>query len=399
MEGRVVQDGSDAEFGQIVYRLKKGKRDLQLSSVVEHTCCHATCNPQAEPHLVHNGTLEGPPISCNVYLCQYGVIHICSESSCDLYGYFENQTCPLSGLKWGISSANYDKNDHRTWKNGGTVFTKSVAQDNRKYVELESIVLGLEDDKRKVSESSALLESPALPQTDERVIKKKRARLIIPALPSKKAILEKARDVIDLLLFSKSRRNCNLDALYQFNQEAEKAKHTYIMKRMEHRQFPYLTDILRLKGYYLSQPLPLMEMERQQNVVEYYAHVILQVWDKVIFYAEKPLDDDGNEIAPRIDFETVAVGTLYLMREGLQCNEVFVLPADQFLMSMLPLVRDMEYFNIKKRKITRGSILIENTYRYAVETLDTMPEELVLDASVLPALDSKSVYTKLGKLK
>lgn len=113
-EGRVFENDEDDDFGIVLVRLRKGKSDLS-SSRKPHNCSHIICNPESEPSLVASGQLDGPPISTNVFLCQYGTIHICSASSCTLYLATHNQTCSISGFQLGVLQGSYDKNDDRTW--------------------------------------------------------------------------------------------------------------------------------------------------------------------------------------------------------------------------------------------------------------------------------------------
>lgn len=395
MEGRLIESDADRDFGRIIGRLKKGKKDLNVTVLKGHRCSHEECNPQNEEHMVYAGSLEGPPLSSNIFLCKYGNVHICSASSCDLYAYSKSQTCPLSGYQWGLAVCSYDKNDYRTWKRGGHVETSS-----REHVALKLHNVLLFEDKD---------ENEKCKEKEDPLTKKKRVQeLLVPPTKkrntgsssmvplSKTGVLERSGDLITILLFSNCRRACNLEALSNFKREAEKAKQTYINRRTEHRQLPYLTDILRLVGHYLSQPLPLIEMEPDEALKNHYAHIIWQVWQNIVEYTERIQEPDGTLVVPRLDFDMVALGTLYCMREGLQCDGVYVLPSDAFLMNMLPLVRDLDYFNIKKKKITRGAHFIENTYKRAIRLYNVLPEQLILDVTTLPPKDLPTVFTKLG---
>lgn len=377
-EGQLIENESHAQFGAIVARLRKGKGSQLSLQRKTHTCTHALCAPECETSMIQHGTLHGPPISNNVYLCNFGTVHICSETSCSLYGYTKTQTCPLSGLEWGSMVSTYDKNDYRTWHHGGR-----EVETNNNYQSLKRII---EDDDNDNDDN----------KKEENQQKAKKRRLIMPAKISKETALERGRTLVDTLLYSNARRHRNMDALEEFQRQAENAKQTYIAGRLKNRQLPFLTDILRLVGNFCSQPLPLIEYPRDENVLEYYAHVIYQVWCKVLDYCDKQLDEDGNEIPPRVDYETVGMGVLYTMRDGLQCSNVMVLPEDHFLVASLPDVRDMNYFGIQKRKVTLGNNLLKKIYKAAIVKHYIRPEQLVLDAAQLPAKDVKSRFTKLG---
>jgi hypothetical protein len=83
-----------------------------------HVCDPKLCHPKSEMDFAKMGKLQGgTPESYNVFICDYGSIHVCSEESCRLFGSTPTLTCPVSGQQMGSIVSNYAKDDYRTWYN------------------------------------------------------------------------------------------------------------------------------------------------------------------------------------------------------------------------------------------------------------------------------------------
>lgn len=375
ISGRLIESENDVSLGQIMFRLKRGK-STDLKQTRQHECSHELCHPQNEEYFVYSKKiLTGPVLSSNVYLCDFGCIHICSVTSCQLYGYSLTQTCPLSGLQWGLCTANYDRNDFRTWKGGGVVETHTNGE------HLQKILLDvvLDTDKEAVEKEK---------EEEEIVFKKRR----IVKQNSISVLLEKARTLVETLLFSSYRRTCNVKSLSVLQKNAAHAKQTYVASRKSKRQLPYLTDLIRLAGSYMQRPLPLLEVPRCHYTIEYYAHAVMTVWNHIVSYCEKEIDaQSGDEILPRFNFDTVVIGVLYSMRSGVIMGDVQILPEDAFLKELLPEIRDLNFFSIEKRAVTQGCQLVTTTYRRAIGLHGILANQLVLDTVSLPHASEKLV--------
>lgn len=377
--GRLIESENDPLLGQVMFRLKRGKAN-DLKQTRHHECMHETCHPQNEEYFVYTKKIiAGPVLSSNVYLCDFGCIHICSVASCQLYGFSSTQTCPLSGLQWGLCTANYDRNDFRTWKSGGVVETRASGD------QLHKILLDVVLDNEK----EAIEEEKEKKQTEEKSAFKKR-RTVKPT--SNATLLEKARTLVETLLFSSHRRACNIKSLSVLKKQADHAKQTYVASRKSMRQLPYLTDLIRLTSHYMQRPLPLLEVPRCHYTIEYYAHAVMTVWNHIVLYCEKEVDaQSGEEILPRFNFDTVVIGVLYSMRHGVTMGDVQILPQDSLLSSLLPEIRDLNFFAIEKRAVTQGCQLVTTTYRRAVGLHNILPNQLVLDTVSLPHASEKLV--------
>lgn len=381
--GKIIETSEDPLFGEVLFRLRRGKKDLATTRK-PHVCSQKTCQPTSELTMIQEGTLEGPPLSSNVYLCIYGIVHICSASSCDVYATTHNQTCHISGIQHASMISSYDKNDHRTW------YGKRDAETTRDSDRQKIRKIDLNDGE----------ETPSTPSLPKGVIAKKRNK---KSTISQHDAIEKARQVVDTLLFSASRTRCNEAAILEYKNEANVAKQAYVKSRSDIGQLPYGPDIYRLVGYYQSKPLPFIEFEKDEALIEYYAHVIYQVWELVLKYivptAKKKFDSQtGDEIVPTINYEFVCIGVLYEMRHGKIHDNMVILPHDDFLEEHLPTANRLCFFGYPKNAITKGNSILKSTYENAIDD-GVSVAMLTLDVKKLPQQNFHIQYFKLGEKK
>lgn len=387
-QGRFFESDDDPSFHLVIKRLRKGKTDM-VDVRKKHVCSSQTCNPQSEEQMVRSGTLDGEIVSNNVYLCKYGVVHVCSATSCKIFPSTQTQTCTISGFQMGTMVSSYDKNDYRTW---------NKSKETETTLGSDKVVTASAPKKRDRNDDllpSTGKEEP-LPVTVALKPLSKRPRPLI----SERVAKEKSADIITNLMYSSARGQRNAAAIQEFRKEAMTAKNTYVQQRLQMRQLPYLTDVYRLIAHFTSKALPLVEFEPDLYLIEYYSCVVYQIWLLVLRYfvpeKEKVRNESGEEILPRIDLETVCLGVLFGMRQGLSFGGVSVLPYDEFLASNLPLISELSYFGIVKNKITAGNTILVKTYQNALKE-GAIPQDLVLDVTKLPEKNKQSEYKKLDK--
>jgi hypothetical protein len=214
----------------------------------------------------------------------------------------------------------------------------------------------------------------------------------LPPIPLP-VVRERARELVRNLLYSACRTNRNRAAMQENALAAAKARQTYVAQRAAQRQLPYLTDLYRLVAHFTSQPPPLQEFPATNvRALDYYADVIVQVWQLVLRWGgtSNATDDgahDGKAVVNRPDLESVALGVLYLMRNGHRVGAVTLLPRDEFLLWNLPIVNELGYFGVRKNKITQGVAMVQRTYNAAQQEGGLAPHQLTLDVSRLTAPD------------
>jgi hypothetical protein len=346
---KFIEDEWDPLYGEILNNLRASRKDLVFGAgnkTRNHTCSNRECEPQ------NNGT--------NVYLCKYGVVHLCSASRCEYYGHTQSKTCPISGIVMEhsvVAQNTYDKNDSRTWKQ-------------------ESEIVG------------ALSESRLGPEK-----KKKHSA-------AKQILRNNAENVVVNLLYSSNRERRNKVAYDAMDERAGKARQTYVNGRFKKRQLPYASDMCRVTAVVFAEKLPYVIYSYDEMMIRYYVEIVIQVWSLVQKYAvphkEKVYDMDDKEVVPRIDFESIALATLYAMREGMDYEGAIALPRDVFLFENLPQLNDLDsYFGVSQNKITKGTTILLMVYNNAKNDGATV-EEVCLNPALLPDKDAESGFKKLG---
>lgn len=321
-EGRSLVDETDSQYGTVLARLRGAKTDMCETEQFFHVCASSVCNPQSEPDLVSRNQLMGPPLSNNVYMCRYGVVHLCTESACGLYMSSRTLTCPISGVQYGMVYSSYDKHDNRTWP-------------------------GLSEPQPPPP--------PPQPPTMTQVTKKRKKKH--SRVMSDEDANFQASELVIRLLYSTYRAHVNNVAKESYAVQARKGVQTYVMQRAKKHQLPFFTDLVRVSGHILSQPLPLKEFEYDSARITYYAAIVVHIWKLVVKYTVPVIKNDVS-VQPRIDFESVCLGTLYGMKQGVAENGHIILPSDYFLAENLPKATDLSYFNIERSKINDGAKLI-----------------------------------------
>lgn len=350
---KFIQDESDPQYGEEVKKLRELCKDDLIfggggSKMRYHLCTNKECSPR------NNGS--------NVYLCKYGVVHLCSASRCEYYNLTQSKTCPISGIVMEhsvVAQNTYNKNDSRTWRS-------------------EEAITG------------ALTES----KLSESLPKKKKQSSVDEMLRNN------AENVVVNLLYSSNRDRRNRVALEYMKERAAKARQTYVNERFKKRQLPYASDMCRVTATVYAQPLPYILYTYDDVMIEYYTGIILQVWGLVqkyaIAYKDKVFDQDEKEIVPRIDFESIALATLYVMREGMQYEGAVALPRDTFLFHNLPQLFDLDtYFSVSQNKVTKGTALLLMVYNNAKND-GAEVKDVCLNIALLPNKDTQTGLKKLG---
>lgn len=346
-----ITSEKDPNYLSVIHRLKLATITGNKGSDPNHKCIGTSCHPRSEVDLIKSGHLPYNinRVSYNVYICDYGRIHICNEDVCKLYGSTPTLTCPISGLQMASIVSNYNKDDSRTWYNKQT---------------------------QSVDASSG----------NTAIVKKRKKN---PVHTSETTIKNVCETVISNLLYSTARREYNQAMEIKYAEEAKLAMNTYALSRKTKlSQMAYKTDLYRINAYYMNKYAPLAEMKLDINVIKYYSEIIWQVWNICVKYHIHPnqriLNDNGDEIKNRLTPEVVVLGVLYSLRQGLSVGDgIHVLPKDEFLQQHLPLVNNYTLFSIDKTKVTRGLNILLQSYNNAV-SLGVDTTQLLLDVTRLP---------------
>lgn len=355
--GKTIEP-TDPLYPRVVQRLLQAKKDILPEFRQEaHVCKSWKCNPQNEETCIKKGWLQGFPLSSNVFLCDQGKIHCCTEQACKEYGLSQTHTCPISGFQYGMQISSYDKNNASSW-----------------YAPRLELI-----DEPSVTEGGTVTKR-----------KKKVAKTI-----SAQEVEEKASAVVTNLLFSPKRRECNTSF---FAKQAEKAATEialYVKQQQRDEQFPCWVEMYKIRAYYSSREPPLVEFAYNKTLHDLYVGIITQVWEKVqTWYL--PSFKEGQQ-RPRIAFETVAIGTLYRMRIGYTLNGQELLPCDKWLKKHLPKGADLQsFFGYAKATIRDGDKVITQMFDVAHKSGVSIVERMI-DVAALAERQKQRTEEKLFK--
>ena len=327
MQEGLVHSASDPRVARAAQRIVSARKDMEMSqSRVMHVCSRGRCRPMSET----DAQCSLPCVAPNVYVCRLGCVHVCSPHACELYLDTPTQTCPVSGIQHGQLTSSYIKDDPRTW------YTTTQAPVQRP--------------KKKQRNLPPTRTTPA-----------KRLQAVSHA-----QVLEQAKSMVELLLFSKSRSARNEKALSRMRSDAALQCEEYIKRVRRDQQLPYATDVYRIYGTIMAQPLPLTTLPYDDEKVGYYVAVICQMWQRIMKYLDTAHAPRTNRMTG-CDVQTVALGTLYSMREGKKHQGHVMLPRDEFLSQHLPNISDLgTYFHIRRKNITKGKDMVTLALEHAL---------------------------------
>lgn len=388
MESAFVKSPKDPKFKQCIIRLRvlKEKRKTLTDSRQQHVCDPNLCAPESE------ASLQAPnPIACNIFMCRYGSVHLCTEDHCKLYGGVPGNICPVSGLQHSsIDASSYDKHKPHTWYR-----QQEERRSNIQTMTARFLLTGNDDE--------IMVKEERLTVIREEVVKRKKRTAYTKQISEEEANTEAGR-IVKLLLYSPERRIFIEKCIQRNLQLGEEAKAQYVRQQLyEEHQLPYACDMYLYKAYQSSRPLPLKEFAFDPDLHRYYVFVIMQVWQMVQRFHvprnQKQYDEDHIEIVPRLNFPAIALATLYLMRKGHRQNNIQLLPADDFLLLNLPHVNIYGEFGLEKSLVTIGDKLITGAYENALQD-NTPIADIVLDLEKMPIKEThKIIETDRGLVK
>lgn len=397
MRGAAVSSTADPLFRQSVSRLAQAKEQAGTLSASRqrHSCTVSLCQPESEPML---SSFLGNALTCNVFMCRLGSIHLCTADECRLYVDTPNSTCPISGMHFGQIVSNYDKNDYRTYRN------PNAAQQSASTNAPLTAQMLLQKTVTTTTTSVSIVERPMHAAADTKVSRRRRKHKL---QLTTEQVQNYAQRLVMLLLYSPQRRHCIESMRLRFHRQAEDAVMAYTKRQTSQSegQLPYASDMYRIRAQIASRPTPLQELMEDKALVHYYTCVIEQVWDLVQRYHvplnQKRYDaDDGNlELVPRINFDAVSLGVLYIMRKGVRHHNAILLPADDFLLMQLPNINILNEFGLEKSLVTEGDKIISGAYHNAFAEGVAL-SQVTLDVDKIPRYETARIeHTDVGAVK
>jgi len=321
------------QLTKIILRLENAKRisgDI-IDMPLKHVCSKEFCNPENEQDLISKGFLNSPAQSSNVYLCKYKCHHICDKFKCNniVLG-----VCAITGACYGNPGgySNYDKNNSRTWH---TNFRSNEYCQQIDEFENPSIF------NKQISQPEA-------------IVQKKRKKTSFKKLLIQYRIT--AQLIVTSLLYSPIREKINNATNKNNLKILAKKTQSYIKACEKQRNVVNIIHLMMLNDTYKSVNCKLEILNYDEHVINKYTNIIIETYKNVKkYYTES------------FKFETIALGTLYEMRQGYKIEQIQLFPSDSFLLHNLPIINDIPSFGFDKKYITKGKQIIQYAYGRAIE--------------------------------
>jgi len=324
---------------KIIQRLETAKRlcgnIIETLEPFHHICSKEICNPENEDDLIVKGVLSPPALSTDIYLCNYKNHHICNANQC-------NNTirgvCPISGACYGNPGgfSSYDKNDYRTWHRN----LKISQHAQQIYISENPSIY---NNKRKIDEKEKV----------EEVVAQKKSRRQKPF----SQLREIASNVIRCLLYSSIRNKINSRIKNQNERFLIKAVQTYIKSCKKDKSVIDVIYLQKIHDTYTTVENKLEMLVYNEYIVKKYVDIIIATYKNVKKY-----------YSDTFKIETIALGVLYIMRQGYEVENIILFQSDSFLLYNLPSICDIPSFGYDKKNITKGKLIIQYTYNQAFES-------------------------------
>tara|TARA_B110000208_G_C11761756_1_gene427189 strand:- start:461 stop:1513 length:1053 start_codon:yes stop_codon:yes gene_type:complete len=303
----------------------------------EHSCVRVLCNNH--PSWANRGTLKKQ--IRQIYMCQRtGACHFCTErcSNTTVDHSDGGHVCRISGIRY--NSINSD-----TWFNSHRVTaTHCENKDPLKLVRNTDFQIS---------------------QTSNNTIRQQQHLYISKAQ-------------VSTILFSDERLFMEQRKYADMKSEAEKVVQKYIKSCDKSKTNIVFTDIVQLYVNQMNRRHIFRNLLPEDNnavarIVDKYAKLTCQYWN--LLTKVFPLGQSAPALFP---IKIFSVSILYLMKGGLCCGGVTVIPPDGYLVSVLPEANTLDSYAINKPSFTACKNNILKAYREATELYNIDPRRLCL---------------------
>tara|TARA_B110000858_G_scaffold58874_1_gene68569 strand:- start:43 stop:1098 length:1056 start_codon:yes stop_codon:yes gene_type:complete len=303
----------------------------------EHCCVRVLC--KNHPKWANRGTLKKQ--IRNIYMCQStGTSHFCNErcSNTTVDHSDGGHVCRISGIRY--NSINSD-----TWFNSHRV--TATHQENKDPLKLV----------RNTDFQINQMSNNTIRQQQHHFISKKQ---------------------VSTILFSNERLFMEQRKYVEMKSEAEKVVQKYIKTCEKTNSNVIFTHVVQLyinqmnRRHIFRNLMPKNGLTTDQ-IIDKYAHLTCKYWNLII--QKFPL----GQLAPALfPIKMFVVSLLYIMKGGLCCGGIQVIPADNYLVSVLPEANTLDAYSINKPSFTACKNNILKSYREAVEIYNINPKLLCL---------------------
>lgn len=341
----------------------------------EHTCQREFCNPQNEEEYIAVGMLEPPAIDPDVYICKFGKMHYCTRRTCKHYLYNgSGGICDISGARYVDEQTSYVRaEDERLEDGGGGDSGLKRCRVYRRELGPHGPVRTLQNDNNNVDYLPAATATTTTSTMFGNVFGTQREHKEEDEEEKKvknaggggggKESYYRIRDVVTQVFYGPARAELNRVRAAQAIELAERNVRAYDLWCRKTHTCPNRLDklIILANGHLGTDVAQLEELEYDEGRVAHYTRVLLELWE---WFRGTPYFQQQNQ-GCRV--HQLALGALYLMRQGYRCGGgVEVLPCDPFMV-YLPTRSDLDYFTgMQRRDVSNGEDHLRAAYASAV---------------------------------
>lgn len=164
----------------------------------------------------------------------------------------------------------------------------------------------------------------------------------------KPQLYSQIENIIETLLYSPVRQRIFQDWEKQEEKRLKKYKDVYVQKCAKRHKPTNLIEMAMMQERHYNACPTNDVLNRDPDRVYAYTKSVADMYEKI----QACYKDE------RICIETVTLGLLYKMQQGVVMDGQVKIPADQFLVENLPLINNLSKFGLDKKKIGRGDKLI-----------------------------------------
>ena len=192
-----------------------------------------------------------------------------------------------------------------------------------------------------------------------------------------------AQEQISTLMFSNKRLHSEQRKYFEQRQAAEKIVHKYYKSCERSNHTVCFTDMVTL---YINQIQRrrvfhglLPKNHKREDIVKAYAHRVCIFWN--IITTKTPM---GKASTTLFSFKSFVAAALYIMKRGMYCAGVEIIPKDYYLESVLPEANTLDTYNVNKPTFTQTKNNMMRAIREAIEIHKCDVRSLVMPAFKSP---------------
>jgi hypothetical protein len=192
-----------------------------------------------------------------------------------------------------------------------------------------------------------------------------------------------AKEKIFLLMFSDRRLYAEQRKYFEQRQSAEKIVQKYYKSCERSRHTVCFSDMITL---YINQIQRrrvfhglLPKNHKKDDIVQSYAERVCTLWS--IITTKTPMGQNSSSL---FSFKTFVVSALYIMKRGMFCNGIEIIPKDYYLESVLPEANTLDHYSINKPAFTQSKNNMMRAIRDAIEIHHIDVKTLVMPTFVSP---------------